>query len=279
MFLERNPKPTAPNQTSTKQIGVNAPMAPTKSIKKNSQSVDPKEPRSQAPWSLKAELEHVDTFGKKGQALIGGYDFTSLKKVTHHTALENLKDFQDSKPSVNKESIQIYSYRTHLKGPLSKYECVWYKFKSPEVIDRILSIPKTGSPVDPKKVLELTFHEARKWVPSKSAILDAKGYRFTFDSQDMRTGFNWIASQISLEFKKDKNIYIKTPILITNRHVPIFGGMSYCKVFTPVDAARIISDLADGHLAPPPIVPKAIPSMRRWNQKHHPMVLRVRETI
>ena len=94
--------------------------------------------------------------------------------------------------------------------------------------------------------MELAFDDARKIVPDSAAIVDAKGYKFTFDSQDMRTGFSWISSDITLELKKDKKIYIKTPTLITNRHVATFGGMSYCKVFTPKDAAKILVDLANG---------------------------------
>jgi hypothetical protein len=248
MFLERNEKARELNRTSKNHIDINEKIGQNRNTKQNSYRSDLVDHTVGNDRSFQLELEHTATFGKKAQALIGGYDFKALKNVTEHKAFHNIKDFQDSKPSVNKDSIKIYSYRTNLKGDLSKYECVWYKFKSPEVIDSVLEIPKIGNPVDPKKVLELTFDEAKKIVPFSAAIVNAKGYKFTFDSQDMRTGFNWISSDITLELKQDKKIYIKTPTLITNRYVPIFGGMTYCKVFTPKDAAKIILDLANGDL-------------------------------
>ncbi len=236
------------NKSSKNHIDTNGNITQNRNIKQNSCKSDLSELNVRKNKSFQMDLDHVATFGKKGQALIGGYDFKALKNVTEHKAFNNIKDFQDSKPSVNKNSIKIYSYRSNLKGDLSKYECVWYKFKSPEVIDSVLKIPRISNPVDPKKLLELTFQEAKKIVPYSAAIVDAKGYKFIFDSQDMRTGFNWISSDITLELKKDKKITIKTPTLITNRYVPIFGGMTYCKVFTPKDAAKIIVDLANGNL-------------------------------
>lgn len=190
------------------------------------------------------QLNHTEEFGKRCQALIGGYNYKVLQNIIEHKAFEDLKSFQDSKPSVRSGSIKIFSYRPKQTAGLSKYECVWYKFKSPEVIDGTLKIPKVNSPVNPEKILELAFNKAKFLVPKSAAILAAKGYKFNFMSEDMQRGDRWISSDISITIKKDKSINIKTPILQTNKFVPIFGGMTYCKVFTPIDAAKIIAKLA-----------------------------------
>lgn len=192
------------------------------------------------------EMNHVGIFGKKAQALIGGYDYHTLKNITEHKAFTNLKDFQDSKPSANGKVIKIYSYRTHLRGNLSNYECVWYKLKSPDVIDHVQSIPKIKNPVSPEKILELAFQEAKKMVPSAAKRVEASGYQFIFESEHLKTGFQWINSDMKIKFEQNKKIRLKTPTLITNRLVPIFGGMTYCKVFTPHDAAKFLIELANG---------------------------------
>ncbi len=194
------------------------------------------------------DLEHVGIFGQKAQALIGGYDYDSIQKLITHKSFDNLKEFQDSKPSANRDSIKIYSYRTNVRGDLSKYECVWYKLKSPEVIDQNLEIPKKGPVLVPEKILELAFEKARKIAPNVASKVDALGYKFIFESEDMKTGFHWIRSDLTIDLKKNKEVYIKTPTLITNKFVPIFGGMTYCKLFTPKDAVNILLDIANGNL-------------------------------
>ena len=82
-------------------------------------------------------------------------------------------------------------------------------------------------------------------VPEVAAKIDAMGYKFTFESENLKIGYSWIASDITIELKRNRNINIKTPTLITNKIVPIFGGMTYCKVFTPNDAVKILVDLAN----------------------------------
>lgn len=242
MFLERG------TSVSTKDelLGFSCKTKSEKSKNNNtSHSQGPQVGKHKDTAIPALESDAVAMFGKRGQALLGGYDFSALKSIISHTAFESLQEFQDSKPSVSQESIKIYSYRTKLTGQMDAYQCVWYKFKSPEVIDSKLPLPKIAEPVDPKEILELAFLEARKLKPRIASIVDVKGYTFTFASEDKRTGFNWIGSDITIELK-DKHLYIKTPTLITNRYVPVFGGMSYCKVFTPQDAAAILTDLARG---------------------------------
>lgn len=195
----------------------------------------------------KLKIDDVANFGKKSQALIGGYDFNVLKNITEHKSFDNLKDFQDSKPSANKNCIKIYSYRTNVRGDFSRYECVWYKFKSPEVIDANITIPKNKNSQSPEKLLEFAFDQAKKIVPKAADKIDKLGYKFIFETLDLKTGFHWINSDINIDFK-NKSIYIKTPTLITNKFVPIFGGMTYCKLFTPKDAAIILKDIASGDI-------------------------------
>jgi hypothetical protein len=202
---------------------------------------------NEKPLRLEIDLdsERVAIFGKKCQALIGGYDYKALKNRTEIKAFDNVAEFRRSKPSVDNDSIKIFSYRANLKGDLSKFKFVCYKFKTPSVIDAVLDVSKIGNPVDPKKILEFAFDEARKLVPDSATIVDQKGYTFTFDSQNMLTGGSWLPSQITLELQEDKNIYIKTPTLITSKYIPKRGGMCYCKVFTPEDASKILVELAN----------------------------------
>jgi hypothetical protein len=191
------------------------------------------------------EINETKDFGIKSLALLGGYSYDQLKTLVEHKCFGNIKKFQDSKPSVEKGKIKSYSYRAPLKGKYNKFKCVWYKFKSPEVINQKLDLPVVNSELKPHKVLQLAFKEATKLVPKAADIVRKKGYTFSFESEDFFTGFSWISSNVEIS-RNDKHIKITTPTLITNKHVPKFGGMTYCKVLTPRDMAEILIYIAKG---------------------------------
>ena len=190
--------------------------------------------------------DETTAFAMQAQALLGGYDLEALTDVTRHTHYASRDDFGSSKPSVSSDGIEIYSYYPTLKEQGSEYDYVWYKFKAPEAIDDVLSLPRTGARVSADQILELAFLEARKLVPDAAARVDAMGYTFSFDHRKIVIGSRWLSSKLTIELRQNKNVYLNAPTLVSSKIVPVVGGMSYCKVFTPSGAARLIVDLANG---------------------------------
>ncbi|MCP4133768.1 MAG: hypothetical protein GY754_22560 [bacterium] len=186
----------------------------------------------------------IDHFAVQAQALLGGYSIDSLSEVTTTTIHNDIDAFVKSKPSVSSSGLEIHCYRPTLAERASEYDQAWYKFKTPAAIDDALSIETTGSGAASEKILELAFSEARKLVPEAAALVDAQGYIFTFAKQNHLTGSTWAPATITLELRGNKEVYIKTPALVTHKIIPYLGGMNYCKVLTPSDAARILIDLA-----------------------------------
>lgn len=201
---------------------------------------------TQRPLSLLSADETTD-FALQAQALLGGYDLEALTEVTRHTHFASRDDFGSSKPSVTSNGIEIYSYYPTLKEQGSEYDYVWYKFKAPEAIDDVLSLPKLGKRVAADKILELAFSEARKLVPDAAAQVDAMGYTFSFGHRNIMIGSQWLSSKLTIELQDDKNVYLNAPTLVSSKIIPVVGGMSYCKVFTPSAAASLIQDLANGN--------------------------------
>lgn len=185
-------------------------------------------------------------FAMEAQALLGGYELGALTAVTRHTHFAGKDEFAESKPSVTSDGVEIFSYHPTLKERGSEYESVWYKFKAPEAIDGVLSLPKTGRSAAADKIFELAFSKARQLVPEAAARVDAMGYTFSFGHKNMTTGSKWVPAKITLVLRSDKEVHLSAPTLVTSKLIPAVGGMSYCKVLTPSSAARLLVDIANG---------------------------------
>lgn len=219
---------------------------------KKSRNLKPKSIINQKRINLHKEIDlylkensqkEIEEFGKKAQALLGGYEYNSLTKITEHKTLKTIEDFVQSKPSSNSRGLSIYSYKPNKAESDSKYEEVWFKLKSPEGIDEVLSIPKSRNRASSENILKLALLEAKKLVPDAAAIVKKKGYFFSFNHKNMLVGFRWVSSSVDIHTKK-KTIEITTPTLITHSNIPTLGGMNYCKVLTPSSMARLLIDIA-----------------------------------
>ncbi|MCP4744893.1 MAG: hypothetical protein GY874_01955 [Desulfobacteraceae bacterium] len=187
---------------------------------------------------------HINDFAITAQALLGGYDSQALSAVAGNTIHCDMDEFLSSKPAVNSNGIDIQSYLPMLSERASEYDQVWYKFKTPAAIDNVLDITKTTDCVTSEMILKLAFDQARLLVPEAAAAVDAQRYSFTFCSENLVTGALWAPSMIKMQLRNERQIYIKTPTLVT---CEALGGMNYCKVFTPKDAARILVDLSNAN--------------------------------
>lgn len=185
-------------------------------------------------------------FAMEAQALLGGYEVGALTEVTRHTHFGSKDEFAGSKPSVSSDGIEIFSYHPTTKDQGSEYDGVWYKFKAPEAIDEVLSLPRTGRRVSADEILERAFSKAREIAPEAAARVDAMGYTFSFAHKNLMIGSEWFSSKITIVLRGDKNVHLSAPTLVTSTLIPAVGGMSYCKVVTPSSAARLLVDIASG---------------------------------
>jgi hypothetical protein len=208
-------------------------------------------------------------FATIGQSLLGGFEPEAVQKIISLTEFTSRSDFGDSKPTVSKDSLKVYAYRPTLTESDTEYDQVWYKFKSPEAINDVVTLAKSGQSVKADKVLERAFQDARKLVPEAAAKVDALGYKFTFAQQNMIAGFAWIPSTITLELRGENEIFVNTPTLISAKQIPTIGGMHYCKIFTPIDAARILTDLAAKNHDKIPFQNPQVPSLNRAGGESH----------
>jgi hypothetical protein len=210
---------------------------------------DPIVPSSETQAVLWSDNE-IEDFALHAQALLGGYDVEALTAVTRLTHYEAKEDFGASRPSADGEGIAIYAYQPTLKEQGSEYDYVWYKFKSPQAIDEVLSIPTVGERASAERILEFAFEEARELVPEVAARVDARGFTFVFGSHKKIIGPQWKSAKLVIELREDKVVYVSTPTLVSSTLFSAFsevGGMSYLKAITPSMAARILIDLAQGN--------------------------------
>lgn len=194
--------------------------------------------------AMNFHLAELDWFARESQLMLGGEGLRRLNPEIQHETIRDMGDFLNSKPRVNPHGLTIYSYRPNAPDTSAPFGCVWLKLKTPESIHRILQLPGKAAGQATAVVQAHAFQMAEKRIPEVVRFLEGQGVIFHFEERNLHMGPLWVMSRIGIR-QEGAHITIITPILKTDEKIPVLGGMNYCKLLMPGDAAAFMINLAN----------------------------------
>ena len=197
-------------------------------------------PRSALSQETPAEAN--ENWCARAQLLLEGYENTIEIGKINNTTFQNQSDFGKSKPNINDNQINVYSY--FKIDEITGIQEVWCKTKRQEHIYKAGIGPKpTG------KFLQCADinRKAMEWAFDYLAISPNQlGTRIEY-LNDIRLsrGDQWIKQNLKINRTSSNTISLQASRLRTPNWIPRVGGMHYCKTISPMGAVALVSKLME----------------------------------